>query len=698
VFGLRCIARQLRSPVTAADTVIFLVIVAVAATTRLAFLDLVEFSDDEATIAGLAISFVEGRSLPLVGNVSSVGIHNPPGLIWLLAIPVAFSHEPALITGFIGLLGVGAVLLCYRLCDQHFDRRTAQVAALLFAASPWAVTFSRKIWEVNALPFFTLLLMGSLFRLAAGRGPRQVCGVALWLAALSLIHFSPVALIPSVALALALHRRRLRAPWVLAGLMIGAVLWLPYGAFQLTHGWPDLVALRALMANPPELGVGHFSLLVRMVSKNLYYDRAGSSAEQLRAETPSFDGLYAAEGALFLAGLVLLVGRLVRTRGRAPGDWRFVLLLLWLVGPPVFFIRHSAPVNHYYLNVLVPVQFIIIGLLFSTVAGWLDRRPGLPAPQSPLMATHVGAWHRAAGLARTGTCGAMLGLISALVATQLYSFFSFEDFIARSPPPDGHSLPLRYYQAAVDQATLLSSDPAKAVYVMPSEDASFAPLEYLAQGRQAMKPFDGRSTFVFAADGSPTLYLVADPAQPGAQLLRERFANRLVRTIGQPESGSGFELYRLNAKDDAELFADNAVRPIPRTLANGMRLVAYDLHPLVGAGSPIRFGLFWQVVGSPPGDEDYAFFNHLIDENGRKWGQADGLDYPPPRWSTGELVVSWFTVKSSRSMPSGTDWIESGVYRRSDLDRLELRADDGSSDDRVRLGPLTVVAAGRSTR
>jgi len=117
VFGLRSAAKQPGSSTSAADTLIFLVIVAVAAATRLAFLDLVEFSDDEATIAGLAISFLEGRSLPLVGNVSSVGIHNPPGLIWLLAIPVAFTHEPALITGFIGLLGVGAVLLCYRLCD-----------------------------------------------------------------------------------------------------------------------------------------------------------------------------------------------------------------------------------------------------------------------------------------------------------------------------------------------------------------------------------------------------------------------------------------------------------------------------------------------------------------------------------------------------------------------------------------------------
>ena len=292
----------------------------------------------------------------------------------------------------------------------------------------------------------------------------------------------------------------------------------------------------------------------------------------------------------------------------------------------------------------------------------------------------------------------MFGLIGILVASQLYGFFSFEDFIANSPPRDGHSLPLRYYQAAVDQAALLSTDPAKAVYVMPSDGVSFAPLEYLARGRQAMKRFDGRSTLVFPADGAPTLYLVADPAQPAAQLLGERLGDRLVRTIAHPEAGSGFELYRLSGSDDDQLFGSDALRPIPRTLDNGMRLVAYDLDREVGAGGPIRLGVYWQVVDAPPADEDYAFFNHLVDQDGRKWAQADGLDYPPDRWSTGELVLSWFTLKSSRSMPTGTDWIESGVYRRRDLDRIEIRADDGSWDDRVRLGPITVVAAGRSRR
>jgi hypothetical protein len=84
-------------------------IVAVAAATRLTFTNLAEFKDDEAKVAMLAVSFLEGKGLPLIGIISSVGVNNPPAYVYLMAIPFAISRDPAVATAFIGLLGVGAV-------------------------------------------------------------------------------------------------------------------------------------------------------------------------------------------------------------------------------------------------------------------------------------------------------------------------------------------------------------------------------------------------------------------------------------------------------------------------------------------------------------------------------------------------------------------------------------------------------------
>src|SRR5581483_10248904 len=76
----------------------------------------------------------------------------------------------------IALANVGAVLVTYALARRAFGRPAALVAAALFALSPWAVTYSRKVWAPELEPVLAACcLYGLLF--AAEDGP--------WWAALS---------------------------------------------------------------------------------------------------------------------------------------------------------------------------------------------------------------------------------------------------------------------------------------------------------------------------------------------------------------------------------------------------------------------------------------------------------------------------------------------------------------------------------
>ncbi len=52
---------------------------------RFSHLDLLEFKDDEAVAAYLALKFLKGGGLPLAGLISSIGASNPPLFIYLLA-------------------------------------------------------------------------------------------------------------------------------------------------------------------------------------------------------------------------------------------------------------------------------------------------------------------------------------------------------------------------------------------------------------------------------------------------------------------------------------------------------------------------------------------------------------------------------------------------------------------------------------
>src|SRR5690606_37232666 len=115
-----------------------------------------EFKRDEANLSRLALDLAQGSDFPLLGISSSVGIPNPPISAYLFALPYALDSTPLLATVFVGALNVLAVALTWLLMRRAFDARPALIAALLYAASPWAVLFSRKIWAQDLLPPFVV--------------------------------------------------------------------------------------------------------------------------------------------------------------------------------------------------------------------------------------------------------------------------------------------------------------------------------------------------------------------------------------------------------------------------------------------------------------------------------------------------------------------------------------------------------------
>jgi len=118
-------------------------IVALAAFLRLVRLDLAVFQDGEAEVLTLASSFLETGYPPLVGIKTSVDNFNTPVMVYLMALPMIVSSDPAIATGLLALLNVLAIFLTYRFSKDYFGRQAAIMAALLFAVSFWAVTYSR---------------------------------------------------------------------------------------------------------------------------------------------------------------------------------------------------------------------------------------------------------------------------------------------------------------------------------------------------------------------------------------------------------------------------------------------------------------------------------------------------------------------------------------------------------------------------
>lgn len=214
-------------------------ILVIAAWLRLAHFDLLEFQRDEAAAVKLALDFLQGK-IPGAGLVSSVGVSNPPLFIYLITPIFALSANPAIVSGGIALLGIVAVAVCWHVGRTYYGAVAGLVAAAMFAASPWAVLYSRKIWAQDFLPIFATLTIWAVHALCLGKRKRAIFWVMFLPLATAQIHFSGLALAATVGAIVLWLRPPLDWRYGAAGALAAAVLLLPYLKFQQDTGWAEV--------------------------------------------------------------------------------------------------------------------------------------------------------------------------------------------------------------------------------------------------------------------------------------------------------------------------------------------------------------------------------------------------------------------------------------------------------------------------
>ncbi len=105
-----------------------------------------------------------------------------------------------------------------------------------------------------------------------------------------------------------------------------------------------------------------------------------------------------------------------------------------------------------------------------------------------------------------------------------------------------------------------------------------------------------------------------------------------------------------------------------------VRLLGYSMESGFRPGDSIHLTLFWQCLAEM--EQDYTVFIHLVDKEGRIWGQkdnppVDGL-YPTTKWQTGEIVRDQYDLPISPDAPVGDYRIEMGMYLVETGERLPV--------------------------
>jgi hypothetical protein len=130
-------------------------------------------------------------------------------------------------------------------------------------------------------------------------------------------------------------------------------------------------------------------------------------------------------------------------------------------------------------------------------------------------------------------------------------------------------------------------------------------------------------------------------------------------------------------------------------LGDQVELLGYDLAAgEVGAGGVLSCTLYWRALESV--SQDYTVFTHLVDAEGRTWGQWDNPpgrgESPTTRWTPGQVIADPYEIPVSPDAPPSILTLEVGMYDPRSMTRLPVIDSAGAAiGDKVLLAEIEVV-------
>ena len=364
-------------------TLLAILLVALSLWIRLRLLGYADMWWDQSITLNRSLEWLHGGSLPLTSMWSTYDVFNAPLVQYLYAVPLLFRENIITVTAFIGIVNLLGVLAMAAAAARVYNWRVAWWAALLFVVCPWAAFYGRFVWMQTFVPAFSAMLLACLLLYFADTAkPAYLVLAALCLAAVIQVHLTSVALVLVVAVTGALFHRRVKLRPLLIGVALFTLVFLPFLAFQVQTDFEDWDRMLSGLSGEARVDAESLHFVVTLLGSEGAYPGPAVSMAQSFSSGLDLGWLHIDELVviLVLAGALCAVVSIVR-------DWRagnrqasagLLIVLLWLCVPPLFYVRHTHPLGHYYLLQVFPAPFVLMALLADRVhvrlARWLEGR------------------------------------------------------------------------------------------------------------------------------------------------------------------------------------------------------------------------------------------------------------------------------------------------------------------------------------
>lgn len=634
-------------------------ILLLAGALRMAAPGLTEFKADEARLLSLAYNMAEGE-LALRGISSSVGLPNFPASVWLYALPVSVWPHPYAATIFTGLLSTLAVALTYWFVRRYWGVTAALGATLLYAVSPWAILFSRKIWAQNLLPLFVLAWVISAALALVEKRSRFTWLHLLALAMAVQVHLAAIALVPATILLLIIFRRNVRWRDVLIGSLLALLTVIPFATYLFRNQTPaNMLAGASGVETAGGLSLDSIRYTIMISLGTQIHSLAGRERfEQYLELATDLTLVYLLLGILIFAGLLYLAWNALKWWER-PKAQVGLIVLIWLLMPALVFLYQWTPVFIHYFIAVLPAPFIAAGVAFS---------------QIPTVLEHF--WPNASRQSKRLTFGGGVLVLALMAGAQIWATVSLVVFINSVTTPGGYGVPLAKKINAAEQVrnSLLESGAGEVLIAGEGE----APLidEFPAEWDVLLRDVPHRFVDVtrsalFPAEETVVLLdgRLESPTSTG-----DLYLEMAARTHEVPLRWDEGSYFVLSLPGEARPAPDVAVDP-PLLLANWVNLLGYDLPQQTEDNSAV-----WQVHwrgGDNPDPADYQFFNHLVDGQGQRISQVDAAAFDPGQWRSGDTVIGRFIMPWPEDAQDPLT-MRVGMYRYPSLENVPLLDEAGN--------------------
>jgi hypothetical protein len=628
---------------------------------------LTEFKFSEARLEALALELTREGRLPLVGVPSSGDFDHSPLSVYLYVPAFVATASPIPATIYGGLVGAAAVALCW-----WAGRRwpggslwAAGCSALLLAVNPWAVTFSRKIWQITFVPLLSLafvsLLLAGCVGTSGARGDRQrhpwhlAWALALYVILLQ-VHPSAVSLAPVLLLWLCIFWRHVRLGPLLAGAGLGALTALPFAVHQVQTGWPLLQALRQLPE--PVWDLYALRLAWETITGRGIQVLAGEAQPALHF-APQLSRSFDLVGILVAGSALMLAWRTARSWRSADVECRRaarvdLVLLSWLAAPVLFNLQHTLELHLHFFALILPAACLVVGR-------------GLEAATAALQAT------AAARSLKTGS----VVVVGLLAAGQVVALVLMAHFIANRTTPGGFGTPLGVYLTAADrvvdaaegnQVLLISSGDS------PVVDEAPAIFDVLLRDRVDYRFVDSQTTALFPSQ--PSLALLT-PDVGSAASWYSAWPHKII-VSDYPET------HQLVYLDGTWPTAGLNEIHGPRLFQCGVELQAFRWQGASPDGVGGQLWLLWQVLWYSP--EETHFSARILGNAGQEWGRQDGPGYPPSQRRKGDRILSLFDIIPEGIVSLDPSWAGVSLYIVPEVTSVPVIDQAGNPiDDSVRI-------------